>query len=237
MIPLLLRDLRWRLALLLLVGLAMYLLEPAFHRHEEVSPELAPQLGVVGISATLAYLSGLAMIILLAGFIAEDRRAGYTRLYFAHPTSPLAFYGLRWGLAFTISMCAAGGFLFCGQMLAWGRVLGGGSGLLLAALAALVYGGLMAFLSATLPRGDGWVAFLLFLPTFFPQVLSLLELAIGRDLYRAILLVLPPQTALQDVYQGLLQQDVAGGAVAFVAGYAAFWLLAGALLVHLREWP
>src|SRR5690606_34113602 len=49
MIPILLRDLRGRLALLLFVTLAIYFLEPAFHRHEAAG--LPAELGPVGISA------------------------------------------------------------------------------------------------------------------------------------------------------------------------------------------
>lgn len=235
MIPILLRDLRWRVAALVLVALLLYLLEPAFHRHGEVDPEFARELGPIGVSATLAYLAGLSMIVLLAGFIATDRREGYARLFFAHPTSPLALYGLRWGLAYLLSVGAAAAFLIVGQWAAWGGIMGGGSGLLLAALAALVYGGLMAFLSAALPRGDAWVAFGLFLPTFFPQMLGILEVTAPAAMYDALLFVLPPQAALQDVYAGLLQREVAWGGAAYAAGYGVVWLVAGALLVRMRE--
>ena len=236
MIGILLRDLRWRLLLLLLVCFLLYFLEPAFHQHEVVDPELTAELGPIGISATLAYLAGLAMIVLLAGFVSTDRREGYARIYFSHPTSPLAYYSLRWGLAFALAVAAAIAFLIVGQTIAWGGVRGGGSGLLLALLAACVYGGLMAFLSVTLPRGDAWIAFLLFIPTFFPQLLTLLETTLSPGAYRALLFVLPPQTALQDVYQGLLLRDLAWGPVLFVLGYSAVWLVAAALVLRLREW-
>ena len=210
MIPILLRDLRWRLLLLLALCLLLYLLEPAFHQHEEVvvDPEFAQQLGPMGISATLAYLSGLAMIVLLAGFVSTDRREGYAHMYFSHPTSPLAYYALRWGLALAVSLTTALVFLLVGQTFAWGEFRGGLGGMLLALLAALVYGGLMAFLSVALPRGDAWVAFFLFVPTFLPPELpAMLESTMPGGLYRTLLFVLPPQTALQDVYQGLLLNE------------------------------
>lgn len=236
MIPILLRDLRWRLALLVVVCLLFYFLEPAFHQHEEVAvdPEVAQELGPVGVSATLAYLAGLSMIVLLAGFVSTDRREGYARMYFSHPTSPLAYYALRWGLALAVALGTALVFLLVGQTFAWGEFRGGGSGMLLALLAALVYGGLMAFLSVALPRGDAWIAFLLFLPTFLPP--GVVESAIPAGLYRPLLFVLPPQTALQDVYQGLLLNDLAWGSVVFVLGYAAVWLVAATLVLRLREW-
>jgi hypothetical protein len=236
MIAILLRDLRWRILVVLLIATLLYFLEPGFHQHGEVDPELAQELGPIGVSATLAYLAGLAMIVLLAGFVSTDRREGYARMYFSHPTSPLAYYALRWALAFAVAISAALAFLLVGQMLAWGEVRGGGSGLLLAVLAACVYGGLMAFLSVALRRGDAWIAFLLFLPTFFPDLLRLLQATISPGAYRTLLFVLPPQSALQDVYQGLLLDDLAWGSVAFVLGYSAVWLVAGILLLRLKEW-
>lgn len=237
MIAVLLRDLRWRLLGVVAIALVMYSLEPAFHQHDApVEAELAPQLAPIGISATLAYLAGLSMIVLLAGFVSTDRREGYARLFLSHPTSPLALYGLRWALALVLSLAAAALFLLVGQIVAWGEFAGGAGGMLMALLAALVYGGLMAILSVLLPRGDAWVALLLFLPTFFPQILTLLEQSAGAA-FRLVLFLLPPQTALTDVYQGLIQGDLAWGAVAFVVGYAAVLLTAAGLVLRLREWP
>jgi hypothetical protein len=236
MIPILLRDLRWRLILVSVICLLLYFLEPAFHQHEEVAvdPEFARELGPIGVSATLAYLAGLSMIVLLAGFVSTDRREGYARMYFSHPTSPLAFYALRWALALGVALMAALVFLLVGQTFAWGEFRGGFGGMLLAVLAGVVYGGLMAFLSVALPRGDAWIAFLLFIPTFLPP--SLLETTLPRGAYRTLLFVGPPQPALQDVYQGLLLNDLAWGSVLYALGYGAFWLVLAVLILRLREW-
>lgn len=238
MIPILLRDLRGRLALLLLVAVLMYLLEPGFHQHgEALPPDQAAGLSAVGVSATLSYFAGLAMIVLLAGFVSEDRRDGYSRLFFSHPTRPLAFYGLRWLLAYALAVGGAAIFLVVGQMLAWGEVRGGWSGMILPLVSALIYGGLMALLSAALPRGDAWVAFLLFLPTFVPQVVSLGLQALPPALATTLSFLLPPQGALQVVWQGLLAGVFVWPAVLFAAGYGLIWLAAGALVVRLRELP
>jgi hypothetical protein len=238
MIRILLQDLRWRLAVLVLVSLLFYFLEPAFHQHGSVpEPQLAASLSPAGIAASLAYLSGLAMILLLAGFVSTDRREGYTRLFFAQPTSPLALYGVRWLLALALTLLAAVAFLLLGQLVAWGEIRGGGSGLLLALLAALVYGGLMAFFSTALPRGDAWIVFLLFIPTFFPQLLTLLQATLPVPVHRTLLFLLPPQTALQEVFQSLILGDLAWGAITFVLGYAAVWIAAAVALLKLREWP
>jgi hypothetical protein len=236
MIAILLRDLRLRLLLLGLAAVVLYALEPGFHQHEGFMPE-AVALGPLGVSATLAYFAGLSMIILLAGFVSYDRREGHTRLYFSHPTSPLAYYGTRWVLAYLIAVLGATLFLVIGQIIAWGTILGGWRGLVLPALSALIYGGLIAFFSIVLPRGDAWVVFLLFLPTFFPQMITL---GLGRArpaLRETILLLLPPQGALQEVWNGLLIESPAWGAMAFAAGYGLLFLVAGGLILRLREWP
>lgn len=237
MIPILLRDLRWRFVLLLLLGWVMFLLEPGFHQHGEPVGEEALALGTRGISATLSYLAALSMVVLLAGFISGDRREGHTRIFFSHPTRPLAFYGLRWALALALSVAAAAVFLVLGQIAAWGEFRGGWSGLFLALVSAIIYGGLMAFLSAALPRGDAVAAVLLFLPTFVPQLLALALAGFPPALRQTILILLPPQGVLQVIWEGLLQGVYVWGAAAFAIGYGAIWLLAAIAILHARDWP
>lgn len=237
MIPILLRDLRWRFLLLLLLGWVMFLLEPGFHQHGQVGAEEAVALGARGISATLSYLAALSMIVLLGGFISGDLREGHTRIFFSHPTRPLAFYGLRWALALAISVAAAAIFLVVGQMVAWGEFRGGWSGLFLALVSAIIYGGLMAFLSATLPRGDAVAAVLIFLPTFVPQLLALGLASFPPALRQTILIILPPQGVLQVIWEGLLRGVFVWGAAAFAIGYGLIWLLAAVAILHARDWP
>lgn len=237
MIPIMLYDLRWRLLLLVAIGWLLYLLEPGFHQHGALPPEEAVALGAVGVSATLSYFAGLAMIVLLAGFVSTDRREGYSRIFFSHPTRPLALYGIRWLLALAIAIVGAAVFLVVGQMVAWGEVRGGWSGLLLALVSAIIYGGLMAFLSSALPRGDTLIALLLFLPTFAPQILSFGLAAVPPALRQATLIVMPPHGALQVIWQGLVQSTVAWGAVAFAVVYGALWILAAIAMLRLRDWP
>lgn len=237
MIPIIVRDLRWRLPVLLLLAWLLYLMEPGFHQHGALPPEEAIALGAIGISATLSYFAGLSMIILLAGFVSTDRREGYTRIYFSHPTRPLAFYGLRWLVALALTMLAVTLFLILGQMVAWGEIRGGWSGLLLALVSAVIYGGLMAFLSSVLPRGDGLVGFLLILPTFVPQLLSLGLASLPQGLRQAVLLVLPPHGALQVLWQGLVEGRVMWFAALFALGYGLVWMLAGAAVLRARDWP
>lgn len=235
MIEVMLRDLRGRIALVAALCVVLYFLEPGFHQHGPVDAEVASEMGPLGVSATLAYLAGLAMIALLAGFVSTDRREGYGAILFSHPTSPLAYYGLRWLLAAGLALAAALLFLLFGQAIAWGEVRGGGGGMLLALLTTLIYGGLMAFFSTVLRRGDAWVVFLLFLPTFFPQLLTLLEAALPAPAHALLVFLLPPQGALQEVYRGLLLGEVVWPAVAFAGGYGLVWLGLAILVLRLGD--
>ena len=178
------------------------------------------------------------MLVLIGGFISNDRRQGYYRLYFSHPTRPVMFYGLRWLMGLAVAMLAAAVFLVVGQWAAWGRFEGGWSGLYLAFLAASAYGGMIAFLSVMLPRGDAWVALVLFLFNYFwLQAVSMGVRPLPRPLNDLVSLLLPPQLALSDVYDGLLRFEVVWGPSAFAAGYGVFWLLVAGLLLKLRDWP
>ncbi|MBA4159267.1 MAG: hypothetical protein H0X65_17590 [Gemmatimonadetes bacterium] len=238
MIPILLRDLGPRMLLVMFAGLILYALEPAFHQHGAAPAEMAAELGPLGISATLANLTRLSMLILLAGFIANDRRRGYYRIFFSHPTNPLAFYALRWVIALGVALLATALFLVVGQLAAWGEVRGGGAGLLLALLTAVAYGGLIAFLSAALPRGDAWVTVLIFLFTFaWLQVLALGAEPLTAPIRQVITFLLPPETALRVIYASLMLGHIEWGAAMFVAGYGFFWLVAAGLLLRIREWP
>lgn len=236
MIAVMLRDAAPRLLLVALIGWVIYLLEPSFHQHAEIPEEAfgSAELGPGGLAAPTAYLAGLAMIVLLAGFVSGDRREGYARIHFSHPTHPLAFYGLRWAVALALALAAAALFLVLGQLAAWGEFRGGWSGLLLALVNAVIYGGLMAFLSVLLPRGDAGVAFALFLPTFFPQALALLQASLPPATRLPLALLLPPQPALQEIYVWLLEGRVVWSAVLYALAYGLLFLAAAAVL--LRQW-
>ena len=241
MIPLLLWSMRWRLLLVAALCLFFYFFEPGFHQHGEEAGELLNEelLDPAGIAFSLANLAAASMLALLAGFVSGDRRRGYYRIFFSHPTRPSAFYGLRWGLAYLLSMATVSLFLVFGQLAAWGELRVGPMVLLQAALFALVYGGLMAFLSVLLPRGDALAALALFFLTDWWYLLTgqLGAQPLPLPLQQAVSFLLPPHVAVSDVFSGLLAGAVPWGAVAFAAGYGVFWLAAAWLLLRVREWP
>lgn len=238
MIPILLRDLAPRLALVGILALMFFSLEPGFHAHADVG-ELQTQLESPQLSFTVANLTGAAMIVLLAGFISGDRREGFYRIAFSHPTSPLAFYGLRWVLALALALLVGLLFLLGGQLAAWGELRIGPEYLLHALTFAMVYGGLLAFLSALLARGSSAATLLLFFFTEF-WYLAINSLGIqpftptGRQL---VFFALPPHATLTAVYEGILTGAMDWVAVLFAAGYGLFWLGAAGVLVRVREWP
>jgi hypothetical protein len=239
-IPVLLRGMLPRLVLVALAGAMFFMLEPGFHQHAEeaVPEEFRLDLGAMGISASLANLSTFAMLLLFGGTISGDRRQGYYRMYFSHPTRPVAYYGLQWVIALLIAVAAAAVFLVVGQLLAWGRFEGGWSGIYLALIAAIAYGGLVAFLGTVFSRGDVWITLILFFFTYFWFYAATLGIqplpAFASDL---LSLLLPPQLALDDVRDGILRGEIAWGASAYAAGYGVFWLLVAGLLLKLRDWP
>lgn len=237
MIAILLYDLRWRLLGLLGVAVAFYAAEPGFHQHEDLD-FAAVALGPMGISATLANFAAISMIVLLAGFISRDRQEGYTRLIFSSPTSPLAYYGLRLAIAYLIAITGAALFLGLGQIIAWRSIPTGWSGMILPVLSALIYGGLVSLLSVLLPRGDSWVALLLLiLPIGFPQLFTMGLSGAPPVVRRAILLLLPPQGALAQVWEGLVLGSYPWDATLYAAAYGILLLLAAGLLLRAREFP
>lgn len=242
MISLALWQLRWRILVVLLIACAFYVIEPSFHVHGAVV-DPAETIPPGEIAFTLANLAGASMLVLLAGFVATDRRRGYYRLYFSHPTRPLAFYGLRWVLAYGLTLAIAAAFFVVSQLAAWGELRAGPSALAQPALFALVYGGLVAFASVALPRGDSLVVLAVYLLTDLWQgFLSFFgESGLAPPLHplarQAVSFVLPPHLALRDIYEAARVGHAAWGDIAFAGGYGVVWLAAAALLLWWREWP
>ncbi|HET7228824.1 MAG TPA: hypothetical protein VFJ16_02345 [Longimicrobium sp.] len=243
MITLTLWQMRWRLLIVALLMAFFYSWEPGFHLHGGESGDLLPEVADPGgIAFTMANLAGASMLVLLAGFISADRREGYYRIYFSHPTRPLAFYGVRWLVAYALSLLAAALFLVGGQLLAWGEFRVGLGAMVHPALFALVYGALVAFFSVLLRRGDSLAALGVFILTSAWEYALSAFAELGTQpmspLARQTLsFVLPPHLALRDVYEAAHAGSTAWGSMAFVGGYGLFWLAAAGLLLWSREWP
>jgi hypothetical protein len=241
MILVLIRDLRWRLLALLGAAFLFYLGEPGLHQHEEVEPTSVDQLlAPTGISFSAANLAGLSVVVLLAGFIAAHRRRGYYRLQFSHPTRPLAFYGLRWGVSVGLAMGVAAVFFLLSQLAAWGTLRVSPAFLLQALMFAVIYGGLAAFFSAVLPAGDAVATgAVYFVTTFWLEVTVNLQglSPVPPTLGSLLSFVLPPHSASTDVYTAMLVGQVHWAAMSFCVGYGLFWLVIAGLVVRMREWP
>jgi hypothetical protein len=242
-ITLTLWQLRWRLLIVALVGVGFYLLEPGFHVHAGDTDLLPTVADPRGVTFSMANLAGLSMLVLLFGFISGDRRKGYYRIYFSHPTRPLAYYAVRWGMAYALSLLAAAVFLVAGQLAAWGEIRVGAAAMVQPALFALVYGALVAFFSVLLPLGDSFAAFAVFWVTSAWEltVSGAAELGVEpplSPLARQVLsFVLPPHVALRDAFEAVLAGTSALGPLAFAGGYGLFWLAVAGLLLWWREWP
>ncbi len=236
MIALILHDIRWRLLSLLGIAALLYALEPGFHQHEEFDLQ-SLYLGPLGVSATISYFAALTMIILLGGRISRDRQMGYTRLLFANPVSPVTYYGLRLAIAYAVAMIGSVLFLAVGQVIAWGTTPRGWMGLLLPLLTALVYGGLVTFLSAVMPRGDTFTAFLFFLPTFVPGILDVSLANASLPVRQIVLLILPPHGAVARVWEGLLDGQIAWIPALYAAAYGLILLVAAGVVLRTRELP
>lgn len=239
MIQVLLRQLRPRLVALLFIGCLFYVAEPAFHSHDAEPTSIEEILAPTLISLSAANYAGLAVAVLLAGFIGNDRRHGYYRLQFSHPTRPVAFYTLRWALSLAIATALAVLFLVLGQLVAWGEVRVGLQFTAQAFAFAVIYSGIAAFLSALLEKGDLAATIAVFFVAAFwiEAVQNWAVQPFTPGVRRVVSFILPPHTAASDIYNGLISGSMAWGAAAYALGYGLFWLILAGLLVKYREWP
>jgi hypothetical protein len=239
MIPVLLRQMRWRLMGLLFAAWIFYLIEPAFHQHD-VEPTSVEQLLLPPeIAKSGANLAALSVAVLLAGFISAHRRRGYYRLQLSHPTSPLALYGLHWALSVVVAIGISSAFLMLSQLAAWGTVRVGLQFALLPVMFAIIYGGVAAALSAALRLGDGVATVVVYFVTasWMYVVNTYPPELIPSGPARLLSFVLPPHTAATDVFDALVRGEFHWAAASYCVGYGIFWLILAGLLVRTREWP
>lgn len=243
MITLTLWQWRWRLLIIAALGVIFYIFEPGFHLHETVPGELDPVVvDPGGVAFSMANLAAASILVLLTGFASTDRRKGYYRIYFSHPTRPLAYYAVRWLMAYALAVGAAAVFLVVGQLMAWGELRVGLEAMVQPALFALVYGGLVAFFSMLLPIGDSFAAVVMYALTgAWEYRVSMFALSGAQSptpgIDQAVSFILPPHLALRDAYQAAETGASVWAPLTFVAGYGLFWLVIAGLLLWSREWP
>ena len=171
----------------------------------------------------------IAVLVLLAGLVSDDRASGHARLYSVRPASPLLLYGAEAATLLAVAFTLSAAIMIPFDLVMLGTWAGPATLVLILAY-ILVYGGLVALLSAW-TRADAWIALLLATGSLVWHALrsadALRTVPPGaRDL---LTLLLPPQAALvalEDAFGSL--QPIPWDAFGYAAAYAAaLWLLAG----------
>lgn len=178
----------------------------------------------------------IVTLVLMAGFVSQDRADGMARLYFARPVSPVALYALRFAtlaaLAFTLSATLLPIF----DLILLGEWAGEGA-LALIAADIMVYGGLVVLLSL-FTRADAWIALLLAILAMTWHALrsaGLLDVLApaGRE---TITFLLPPYGALFAIESAFGDlRPVPWDAFAFACAWGAMLLATAAVILTRRE--
>ena len=191
--------------------------------------------GLLLIGWMIGRLPLIALVVMMAGVISDDRSTGLARLVAVRPVSPVIVYGARFALlaAITFAVCALVMPAF--DLLMLGEWAGPGTLVLILAY-VFAYGGLIAFLSAW-TRGDAWLALLL---AFIAIVWSALDRAavmpVAPVFADVIGFLLPPQPALFELEGAFADlAPIPWDAFAYCVGYGAFFLALAALSVRQRE--
>ncbi|MCI0437487.1 MAG: hypothetical protein L0271_28220 [Gemmatimonadetes bacterium] len=247
-IPLVLRALSRRIALLLLFA-AVLLLAAGVARwltdtgggHAELDtlfafggPTLASAFLLTGW--LVGRLPLIVTLVLMAGLISHDRAEGTARLFMVRPVSPLLLHGTRFFVlaALSFALCAIVLPLF--DLILLGRWAGAGT-LALIAANVIVYGGLVALLSVW-TRADAWIALLLSFVAMTWHALRSADLlaALSPAGREVITFLLPPHGALFALESAFGQlQPVPWDALGFAAAWGIVALAIAAVTLSTRE--
>lgn len=176
----------------------------------------------------------LAVLVLMAGCFSHDRTAGYARLYFARPVSPLRVYGARFVMLTLLAFVLCALLMPAFDVILLGQWAGPATLVLIAAY-VIAYGALAGLLSVW-TRGDAWLALLLAILAIVWHALrtgGVLD-ATPPGIREVISLILPPHGALFRLESAFAEmRPIPWEAFGFVCLYAALLLvLAGISLVH-----
>lgn len=210
--------------------------------HGDVSMDMLFAIGGYTAASTLLLLGWLlgrlpliALLLLMGGFISDDRDNGLARLVAVRPASPMLVYAMRFALLAAIAFVACGVVMPAFDLLMLGEWAGPATLVLIAAY-ILAYGGLIAFLSAW-TRGETWLVLALaILAIVWAALDRAATLPITPALASIVGFLLPPQPALFELEGAFAQlEPIPWDAFLYCAGYGAFFLVLAGLSVWRRE--
>ena len=177
----------------------------------------------------------IALVILMAGVVSDDRASGVARLIAVRPVSPVVVYGVRVALIGAIAFAISALVMPLFDVLMLGEWAGPATLVLIAAY-VIAYGGLIAFLSVW-TRGEAWLALLLAIVAIVWSAFDRAAvIPVAPLLADAIGFLLPPQPALFALEGAFAElEPIPWDAFAFCVGYGAFFLLLGGLSLRWRE--
>lgn len=183
----------------------------------------------------LGHLPLVAVLVLMAGFISDDRASGLARLIAVRPVSPVGVYGTRFGLLAVIAFAICATIMPAFDALMLGEWAGPATLVLILAY-VVVYGGLVAFLSAW-TRGDAWLALLLAIAAIAWSAFDRAgSLPLAPGMAQLVGFLLPPQPALFQLEGAFAElQPIPWDAFAYCIGYGGFFLVLAGLSVARRE--
>ena len=191
--------------------------------------------GLLLVGWLVGRLPLIALVVLMAGVISDDRANGVARLVAVRPVSPVLVYGAR------VALLAALAFAVCALVMPLFDVLmigewAGPATLVLIAAYIVAYGGLIAFLSAW-TRGDAWLALLLAVVAIIWSAFDRAAvLPVAPVFGEVITFLLPPQPALFELEGAFADlEPIPWDAFAYCVGYGGFFLLLAGLSVRQRQ--
>lgn len=177
----------------------------------------------------------IAVLLLMAGLVSDDRASGLARLIAVRPVSPVAVYATRFALLAGIAFAACALVMPAFDLLMIGEWAGPATLVLIAAY-VIAYGALIAFLSVW-TRGDAWLALLLAIVAIAWAALDRVALLpVPPVLAQGIGFLLPPQPALFELEGAFADlEPIPWDAFLFCVGYGAFFLGLAAASLARRE--
>jgi hypothetical protein len=177
----------------------------------------------------------IAVLVLFAGIVSEDRERGHSRLLRVRPGSVGALYAMRALALGAVAFVLSALLLPLFDLLLLGTWAGPATFVLVAAN-VLLYGAL-AFLLSVWMRGDAWVALLLGLGALvWHGLLTVGYAAPPAPIGDVLTFLFPPAGAilrLEGAFGAI--QPIPWDAAAYVAGYSAVLILLAIISLRIRE--